>query len=45
MRFINAPLFHISSTDIRQRLQKGQDCSHLMPAEVLQFITTHHLYQ
>lgn len=45
MRFINAPLFHISSTDIRQRLQKGQDCSHLMPAEVLQFINTHHLYQ
>jgi len=45
MRFVNAPLFDISSTDIRQRLQKGEDCSKLMPEEVLNFINIHHLYQ
>lgn len=45
MRFVNAPLFDISSTDIRQRLQKGEDCSHLIPEKVLQFINEHNLYQ
>ncbi|HRS67911.1 MAG TPA: nicotinate (nicotinamide) nucleotide adenylyltransferase [Paludibacteraceae bacterium] len=45
MRFIDAPLFHVSSTEIRERLQRGEDCSNLMPAEVIHFINTHRLYQ
>ena len=44
MHFINAPLFDISSTEIRERLKTGEDCSKFVPADVLHFIHTHHLY-
>jgi nicotinate-nucleotide adenylyltransferase len=34
----------ISSTDIRQRLQTGQSCRYLLPAEVIGYIRQHGLY-
>ena len=34
----------ISSTDIRQRLQSGQSCRFLLPAEVIGYIRQHGLY-
>lgn len=34
----------ISSTEVRKRLKKGLDCSHFLPAKVLDFIMKNHLY-
>lgn len=34
----------ISSTEIRERLVRGVDCSHLLPLSVLNYIFTNHLY-
>lgn len=41
---INIPLFDISSTQIRQRLNKKLYCGHLLPASVLDYIARHDLY-
>lgn len=39
------PLYAISATEIRQRLQQNLPCEALVPAPVLTFIEQHHLYQ
>ncbi|HEX4840193.1 MAG TPA: nicotinate-nucleotide adenylyltransferase [Rhabdochlamydiaceae bacterium] len=39
------PLMEISSTEIRDRLQKGLYCGHLLPAKVWDYIQQHQLYQ
>jgi nicotinate (nicotinamide) nucleotide adenylyltransferase len=36
---------HVSATDIRTRLAKGEEVSELMPPPVLDYILEHHLYQ
>jgi nicotinate-nucleotide adenylyltransferase len=36
--------FPVSSTEIRQRLKDGKDCSTLVPRNVLDFIYQNHLY-
>lgn len=42
---IHAPLFNVSSTHIRESIQKGNDCSALVPAGVLNYIISNRLYQ
>ena len=43
--WIQAPCLEISSTIIRARLQEGLYCGHLVPQDVLDYITAHSLYQ
>ena len=38
------PLMDISSTEIRERLQQGKYCGHLVPSKVLDYIYQHQLY-
>lgn len=38
------PTMEISSTEIRDRLQKGLYCGHLLPAKVWDYIQQHQLY-
>lgn len=38
------PIMEISSTEIRNRIQKGLYCGHLLPPKVLDFILDNHLY-
>ncbi len=42
--FTPTRIMEISSTDIRDRLQKKLYCGHLVPAKVLDYIKLHHLY-
>jgi nicotinate-nucleotide adenylyltransferase len=35
----------ISATEIRRRLHSGQDCSHLLPPSVADYIVARHLYR
>ncbi len=39
------PILEISSTTIRDRIQKGLYCGHLLPAKVWEYIQQHYLYQ
>ena len=39
------PILEISSTEIRDRLQKGLYCGHLLPAKVWDYIQQHQLYR
>lgn len=39
------PLYDISATTIRARLESGKDCADLVPAPVLNFIRQQHLYR
>jgi len=39
------PLMEISSTEIRNRLEKGLYCGHLLPAKVWDYIQQHELYE
>lgn len=41
---INIPIKEVSSTEIRERLALGEDCSHLLPDEILDFIRQNQLY-
>jgi nicotinate-nucleotide adenylyltransferase len=41
----NIPIMEISSTEIRDRLQKGLYCGHLLPAKVWDYIQQHQLYR
>ena len=34
----------VSATELREHLQRGEDCSDLLPAPVMQYIREHHLY-
>ena len=42
--FIETKKLDISSTEIKDRLKKGLYCGHLVPAKVLDYIYSHHLY-
>ena len=44
VQLINAELLDISSTEVRHRITKGQDISHLVPPRVAELITKNHLY-
>ena len=44
VQLINAELLDISSTEVRQRIANHQDISHLVPPQVAEIMTTHHLY-
>lgn len=44
VQLINAVLLDISSTEVRHRITKGQDISHLVPPRVAELITKNHLY-
>ena len=41
---IKIPVFDISSTQVRERLNKKLPCEHLLPASVLDYIRKHQLY-
>lgn len=41
---IDVPQFDISSTEVRERIRRGEDVNNLVPAEVSDYIRTHHLY-
>ena len=41
---IDAPIIELSSTQIRERLAKGQSVRYYVPDEVLEFIERNHLY-
>ncbi len=41
---LDAPIIELSSTDIRERLAKGQSVRYSVPDEVLGFIERHNLY-
>ena len=45
MRMVNAPLFPISSTEIRQGIQTGKDVSKWLHPRVWEYIQAHKLYQ
>jgi len=40
----DTPLYDISATEIRQRRHRGQSCSELLPAAVIDYIDRHNLY-
>lgn len=41
---VDAPIIELSSTEIRERLAKGQSVRYYVPDEVLGYIERHHLY-
>jgi nicotinate-nucleotide adenylyltransferase len=43
--FCNLSMLDISSTDIRDKLAKGQDIDFLTPTKVVEYIQQHHLYE
>lgn len=43
--FLGNELIKISSSDIRERIRNNQDCSHLLPGSVLDFIQNNNLYR
>ena len=45
VHLLEAPLFPWSSTMIRERLMRGEDCSQLLPPSVLAFVRSHGLWQ
>lgn len=42
---VAAPLFDVSSTEIRRLIKEGQSITHLVPEPVASYIMTHQLYQ
>ena len=42
---VDMPPLDISSTEIRQRIARGEDVSRLVPPEVLGYISSHRLYR
>lgn len=45
VQFVSLRPLDISATEIRQQLAAGQSPRYLLPQSVLDYITTHHLYQ
>lgn len=45
VHLLNAPLFDISSTEIRQHAQAGEDITTLVSPAVADYITSHQLYK
>lgn len=43
--FTEMPIFDISSTQIRRRLQEKLYCGHLVPSNILSYIYMHQIYQ
>ncbi len=43
--FIDAPMLSVSSTDIRMRLQRGENVGQLLPSAVSTYIKEHQLYR
>ena len=43
--FIEAPMLNVSSTDIRMRLQRGENVEQLLPSAVSTYIKKHQLYR
>jgi nicotinate-nucleotide adenylyltransferase len=44
-RTVALPMMDVSSTDIRQRLARGEGIDQLVPPEVARYIDRHHLYR
>lgn len=47
VRYVDAPLFDVSSTELRQAISSGCDAAYLrrwLPEPVIEYISTHHLY-
>lgn len=44
MHLLHAPVFSVSSREIRQRIRNGRSIRYLLPEEVEAFIRTHSLY-
>ncbi len=44
IRFLEVPMLAISSTDIRQRVQKGKPVRYLLPESVEEYIKQHQMY-
>ncbi len=44
INFISAPLFPISSTEIREKIAKKEDVEHFLPAKIHEFISSHKIY-
>jgi nicotinate-nucleotide adenylyltransferase len=42
--WVDTPEVDISSSDIRERIRRGQSINYLLPAKVADFIKEHHLY-
>ena len=42
---LNAPMLNVSATDIRRRLRRGEDASHLLNPAVWHYIWRHGLYR
>ena len=45
VKFVEVPLFEISSTEIRNRIVDDRSVKYLIPAEVLNYIKTNELYK
>lgn len=45
IHILENPVLDISSTDIKERLRRGQDVSHLIPRCVEEYINEHRLYR
>lgn len=45
VRFLNAPVIDLSSTDIAARVRRGESIRYLVPDAVRAYINTHHLYE
>ena len=43
--FVETPMLSVSSTDIRMRLQRGENVEQLLPSAVSTYIKQHHLYR
>jgi nicotinate-nucleotide adenylyltransferase len=43
--FVETPMLNVSSTDIRMRLQRGENVEQLLPSAVSTYIKQHHLYR
>lgn len=43
--FLNVPPFPVSSSEIREKIARGEDVSDLVPESVLNLIKEHHLYE
>ena len=42
---VSLPLLNISATELRKKLQNGEDCSQEIPAKTLQYIINQHIYK
>lgn len=45
IRLLHTPLCPISSSEIREKIQKGQDVKAAVPEQVLAYIREHHLFE